>query len=209
MERFSYWATLLALPFVGLLAKELIDRFRMRAVVGLTLAAAASCALAVAWSSYKPSDAMELKVDSVAAWLNRDGHDRYRYIALGFGNKIAPWRGTDASGVDGSVRPHVARTDRARRRFAERVQVFRKVVSLSAMLHHADRYGLKWVLYATHMEPLMVFVCRLASPRSNHQRGARMTSHLPPSQHRKWRRCSGFLWGILPIGSSILAMLFR
>jgi hypothetical protein len=28
MERFSYWATLLALPFVGLLARELIDRFR-------------------------------------------------------------------------------------------------------------------------------------------------------------------------------------
>ncbi len=29
MERFSYWATLLALPFVGLLATELIDRFRL------------------------------------------------------------------------------------------------------------------------------------------------------------------------------------
>ena len=102
MERFSYWATLLALPFVGLLAKELIDRFRMRAVVGLTLAAAATCALAVAWSSYKPSDALELKVDSVAAWLNRDGHDRYRYIALGFGNKIARLAVlTDASSVDG------------------------------------------------------------------------------------------------------------
>ena len=28
MERFSYWATLLALPFVGLLATELIDRYR-------------------------------------------------------------------------------------------------------------------------------------------------------------------------------------
>ena len=40
MERFSYWATLLALPFVGLLAAELIDRFRMRAMVGLTMAAA-------------------------------------------------------------------------------------------------------------------------------------------------------------------------
>ena len=27
MERFSYWANLLALPFVGLLASELIDRY--------------------------------------------------------------------------------------------------------------------------------------------------------------------------------------
>src|SRR3984885_10721266 len=30
MERFSYWATLLALPFVGLLAAELVDRYRLR-----------------------------------------------------------------------------------------------------------------------------------------------------------------------------------
>ena len=28
MERFTYWATLLALPFSGLLVAELVDRFR-------------------------------------------------------------------------------------------------------------------------------------------------------------------------------------
>jgi len=49
MERFSYWATLLALPFVGLLATELIDRYRVRAIAGLTILATFSCALAVAW----------------------------------------------------------------------------------------------------------------------------------------------------------------
>ena len=42
MERFTYWATLLALPFVGLLASELIERYRMRAAVGLAAAAALS-----------------------------------------------------------------------------------------------------------------------------------------------------------------------
>src|SRR6202030_2240070 len=35
MERFSYWATLLVLPFVGLFAGEMIAAFRTRAVVGL------------------------------------------------------------------------------------------------------------------------------------------------------------------------------
>ena len=40
MERFSYWATLLALPFIGLVASELIARFKMPAVVGLATAAA-------------------------------------------------------------------------------------------------------------------------------------------------------------------------
>ena len=31
-ERFSFWATIMALPFVGLLAVELIDRYRSRAI---------------------------------------------------------------------------------------------------------------------------------------------------------------------------------
>ena len=102
MERFSYWATLLALPFVGLLASRLIDRFKMRAVIGLTLAAALTCAAAVSWVTYRQADASNFNVDSVAAWLNRDGHDNYRYVTLGFGNKISRLAVlTDASSVDG------------------------------------------------------------------------------------------------------------
>ncbi len=62
MERFSYWATLLALPFVGLLASELVDRFKMRAVAVLTVLAAFSCALAVGWATYRPADAQDFKL---------------------------------------------------------------------------------------------------------------------------------------------------
>ncbi len=46
MERFGYWATLLALPFVGLLVSELVAQYRTRAVVGVASLAALSCALA-------------------------------------------------------------------------------------------------------------------------------------------------------------------
>ena len=102
MERFSYWATLLALPFVGLLAAELVDRYRMTAVVGLTTLAALTCAMAVGWATYRPADAEDFKVDTVASWLNRDGHDQYRYVTLGFGNKNARLAMlTNASSVDG------------------------------------------------------------------------------------------------------------
>ena len=38
----------------------------------------------------------------VANWLNRDGHDQYRYITLGFGNKLSRLAMlTDAGSVDG------------------------------------------------------------------------------------------------------------
>ncbi len=92
MERFTYWATLLALPFVGLLAKELIDRFHMRAVVGLALAAASQLCSGGGLVNLQAGGRREPEVDCVAAWLNRDGHDRYRYVTLGFGNKIRAWR---------------------------------------------------------------------------------------------------------------------
>ena len=102
MERFSYWATLLALPFVGLLAAELVDRYRSRAAVSLAVLAAFSCALAVGWTTYHPADAEDFDVSPVAAWLNRDGHDQYRYVTLGFGNKISRLAMmTDAGSVDG------------------------------------------------------------------------------------------------------------
>src|SRR5262249_21960600 len=54
MERFTYWATLLALPFVGLLAAELIDRYKNPAIAGLTLAAGLTFAAAVGYATYRP-----------------------------------------------------------------------------------------------------------------------------------------------------------
>jgi hypothetical protein len=218
MERFTYWATLLALPFVGLLAKELIDRFHMRAVVGLALAAVASCALAVAWSSYRPADAEDLKIDSVAAWLNRDGHDRYRYITLGFGNKIARLAVlTDASSVDGEwnsgrmlpeLTEHGAGSLTSSKFFGKS-----GLDALTAILHHADRYGLKWVFVRDpYYEPLLVFAgWRRVDNLEDRTIYVWSKDDVPPATPlnapQMPPRWQGLMWGYLPIGSSILAML--
>ncbi len=163
MERFSYWATLLALPFVGLLAAELVDRYRLRAVVGLTVVAAFGCAVAVAWATYRPADASDFKVDSVAAWLNRDGHDQYRYLTLGFGNKIARLAMmTDASSVDGEwnsgrMLPELTQYG-AGPLTSSKYYGTPGLDALRAMLEHADRYGLKWVFVRDpYYDPLLSF----------------------------------------------------
>jgi hypothetical protein len=218
MERFSYWATLLALPFVGLLATELIDRFRLRAVVGLTTAAALSCAVAVAWATYRPADATDFKVDTVASWLNRDGHDRYRYVTLGFGNKISRLAVlTDASSVDGEwnsgrmlpeLTQHGAGALTSSKYFGKP-----GLDALSAILHHADSYGLKWVFVRDpYYEPLLVFggwrkvddledkTITVWSKEDVSPALAVNAPQIPP----RWQ---GLMWGIFPIGSSILAMV--
>jgi hypothetical protein len=218
MERFSYWATLLALPLVGLLAVELIDRYRMWAVVGLTTLAACSCALAVGWSTYRPADAEDFKVDSVASWLNRDGHDQYRYVTLGFGNKISRLAMmTDASSVDGEwnsgrMLPELTHYGAAEltssKYFGEA-----GLDALRAMLTHADHYGLKWVFVRDHYyDPLLSFAgWRPVDSLEDKTIAVWSKDGVPPATPINapqvpphWQ---GLMWGILPFGSSLLAIL--
>jgi hypothetical protein len=218
MERFSYWATLLGLPFVGLLSAELVDRFRLRAVVGLTALAAITCAVAVAWASIRPADAEDFNVGSVALWLNRDGHDQYRYLTLGFGNKIARLAVmTNAGSVDGEwnsgrMLPELTRYGAgaltSSKYFGEP-----GLDALRAMLMHADRYGLKWVFVRDrYYDPLLSFAgwrrvddledrtITVWGKDAVPPAVALNASQMPPS----WQ---GWMWGTLPIGSSILAFL--
>jgi len=217
-ERFSYWATLLALPFVGLLAAELIDRYRSRAVAVLAIAATATCALAVAWSTYRPADAEEFRVDSVANWLNRDGHDNYRYVTLGFGNKISRLAVlTDASSVDGEwnsgrTLPELTAHGGGALTSAKYFGID-GLASLRAILEHADHYGLKWVFVRDpYYDPLLSFAgWRRVDELNNDTIAVWGKDGVPPAvpvnaalMPPRWQ---GILWGTLPFGSSLLAIL--
>jgi hypothetical protein len=218
MERFSYWATLLALPFVGLLATELIDRYRTWAIGGLAVMAACSCALAVAWATYRPADAEDFKVDSVAAWLNRDGHDKYSYVTLGFGNKISRLAVlTDATSVDGEwnsgrllpeLTSHGAGTLTSSKYFGKP-----GIDALRAILQHADHYGLKWVIVRdSYYDPLLSFAgWRPVDDLEDKTITIWSKDGVPPATPvnapQMPPRWQGLIWGTLPFGSSILAIL--
>ena len=218
MERFTYWATLRALPFVGLLVAELGDRYQSTAIVGVTLAAAFSCALAVAWATYKPADAEEFNVDSVASWLNRDGHDQYRYVTLGFGNKISRLAmKTNAGSVDGEwnsgrmlpeLTSYGAGALTSAKYFGQP-----GLDALRAMLTHADHYGLKWVFVRDHYyDPLLSFagwrpVDSLENKTITVWNKDGVPPALPINAPQMPPHWQGMMWGILPFGSSLLAIL--
>jgi len=217
MERFSYWATLLALPFVGLLAAELVDRYKVVAAVGLAVLAACTCALAVGWSTYRPADAEDFPVDTVASWLNRDGHDQYRYVTLGFGNKIARLAMlTNASSVDGEwnsgrmlpeLTHYGAGALTSSKYFGEA-----GLDALRAMLAHADTYGLKWVFVRDHYyDPLLSFagwrpVDTLEDKTITVWSKDGVPPAVPINAPQVPPHWQGLMWGILPFGSSLLAI---
>ncbi len=217
-ERFSYWATLLALPILGSITADLVDRFHTRAIIPLSLLAAGTCALAVSWSTFHPADAANFDVQPVAQWLNRDGHYDFRYVTLGFGNKLSRLAVlTRANSVDGES--NSARMLPELTKYGGGALTSSKYYekagldSLRAMLHHADHYGLKWVIVRdSYYDPLLHFAgWRQVDSLEDKTITIWSKDGVPPAVPMNSEQIpphwQGVLWGTLPFGSSILAIL--
>lgn len=218
-ERFTLWAALLALPIVGLLMVKLLDRFHNRAAVGLAIAAVSTFGFALAWLNLNPYRLPDpVNVQSVVAFLNRDGHDNYRYLTLGFGASLAKVAiNTNASSVDGDYNsarllPEMTQYGSAQLTSAKFYSTA-GMQSLRAMLKHANRYGLKFIFVRdTFYEPLLTFSgwqkvesfndgLITAWAKNDVLPAHKIESDAVPSP------LEGLLWGTLPVGSSFLAIL--
>jgi len=220
-ERFTFWATLMALPIVGLLAVQLLERFQAKAAVALSLAAVATVGAALAWLTANPfRPTVSMDVSPVDAFLNRDGHDAYRYLTLGFGSELAKvGTYTDATSVDGDYNsarllPEMTKYGSAQLTNAKFYGTA-GMASLRAMLEHANRYGLKYIfVHDPYYEPLLTFVgWRKTETFNNGEITVWSKDDVPPA-HRivsdaippAWM---GLLWGTLPIGVCVLAMFLE
>jgi hypothetical protein len=218
-ERFTFWATLMAMPFVGVLAIRLLDRFQAKAAVGLALASVVTIGAALFWLNANPyRSTASAKVEPVDAFLNRDGHDAYRYITLGFGSELARVStNTDAGSVDGDYNsarllPEMTHYGSAQLTNAKFYGTA-GMSALRAMLEHANRYGLKYIfVHDSYYEPLLTFAgWRKIETFNNGDVTVWSKEDVPPA-HRiasdaipaPWQ---GLMWGTLPIGVSFLAIL--
>jgi hypothetical protein len=220
-ERFTFWATLLATPIVGLLMAALLDRFRAKAAIGLSLAAVGTFGAALFWLTANPfRPGTSTNVEPVIAFLNRDGHDGFRYIALGFGSELARIStDTNAGSVDGDYNsarllPEMTHYGSAQLTNAK-FYGSAGMASLRAMLEHANRYGLKYVfVHDQYYEPLLTFAgWRKIETFDNGAITAWSKDDVPPAHKipsdavpAPWQ---GLLWGTLPIGMSFLAILME
>jgi hypothetical protein len=220
-ERFTFWATLMAMPIVGILVVQLLDRFASKAAVALSLAAVGTIGAALWWLSanpYRPSSS--LNVEPVIAFLNRDGHDSYRYLTLGFGSELAKVStNTNAGSVDGDYNSarllpemtHYGSAQLTNSKFYGSAGM----AALRAMLEHANRYGLKYIfVHDPYYEPLLTFVgWRKIETFENGEITAWSKEDVPPAHQIQsdvvppaWQ---GLMWGIFPIGVSFLAIFLE
>lgn len=219
-ERFTLWAAMMALPIVGLIVERLLNRYRAKAATLIAIATIFSIALPMAWvvlSPFQPDSGLD--VNSIVSFLNRDGHDRYRYITLGVGNalpKISTY--SDASSVDGEYNsarllPELTHYGTAQLTSAKYFGS-QGMESLRAMLKHADHYGLKFIfIHDPYYEPLVDFAgWQKVESFDAGSITVWAKDDVPPARPipsdavpAAWE---GLLWGILPLSTSILAILF-
>jgi hypothetical protein len=217
-ERFTFWASLMALPIVGLLAHALINRYGQKAILGMSAIAGLGMAIAVSWPIYHPMHESRFNISEVVSFLNRDGHDRFRYLTLGFGSKISEVGAyANASSVDGEY--NSARLLPEMTQYGSAQLTNSKyygtpgMESLRAVLKHADQYGLKWIFVRDpYYEPLLAFAgWRKQEVYDRGNVSLWVKDGIPPA-HKTFfgtppTPLQGILWGTVPIGCSILALI--
>ena len=216
-ERFTYWALILAMPFVGLLGVYLIDRFKAVAAVLLVAGCAAQAAMAVSWNVYFNVLGPAVNAEPVIKFLNENGHDKYRYITLGFGNamsQIACY--TNATSVDGEYNsgrslPEVTSHGSAQLS-SSKFYGSDGMLALSDMLKHANRYGLKYIFVRDpYYEPMLTFggwrkIETVDSGLTTIWDRPGVPEAKPIPSPLKPPRWQGIMWGTLPFGISLLTI---
>lgn len=216
-ERFTFWATLMAMPIVGYIAARLINRYATKAAAALAVAAVLTFAMAVSWMTFNPIGNGNFNVDAVVNFLNRDGHDKFRYLMLGFGPKFSEVSTRAQAGtIDGDYNsarllPELtqygsARLDNAKYYGSAGME------SLRAMLKHANQYGLKYVFVRDRFyEPLLAFAgwrqvevydngAITLWSKEDIQPAKRIDSPLVPGKFER------ITWGLVPVLTSLFAI---
>jgi len=176
LDRFTFWATVLILPFAGMMGEELIDgrlAARIRSALGsLALPVVQAFAVAVLLASaiftvnlthLRPMQPASIDPGPIVDFLERDQHSQWRYLTLGFGDQMA-WLATQttAQTVDGNY--HSARRLPELVSYpVERVEgaKFRGIPGLGSLqqfLAVPERYHLKFVFSNDQFyDPLLYF----------------------------------------------------
>ena len=230
LDRFTFWATMLILPFVGLglesavhgrlaqtLDAQLGRRVRMLLLLGaLALACAVSIVISTLTTSrkFQPST---IDVTPIVTFIEKDQHWRYRYLTLGFGDQMA-WlaANTRASTPDGNYHsarrlPELTTTPIERLEGAKYTGV-PGIGSLTQFLTMPEKYNLKFIFSNdAFYDPALYFAGwhRLGVLENGVMVWERedippLPERLPRRELPVWQR---LMWGVLPPAAFIGALL--
>lgn len=232
LDRFTFWASIIAIPFFGELIRSLIEGnlgLQIKNNLGKLIHKAAAlfivvslliiAGLVINFGNFKPLQPDSIDVEPIASFMHRDGHDRWRFMTLGFGDQMA-WlsANTTALSVDGNY--HSARRlPELTTRAVERIENSKYLGedglgALRDFLSLPEKYNLKYIFSNDKFyEPILYFYgwTKLRPLENNIDIWERkdvppLATILPKKEIPIIQR---LMWGILPIGSLIVAVLLN
>jgi hypothetical protein len=230
LDRFTFWASILILPFAGLAVqslwegrgKILINRafgsFLRRAALVLVLVGYVSLAVGTALlPTFRPTQPDFIDPAPIVTFMDEDRHSDWRYLTLGFGDQFAYHSALiNAESVDGNY--HSARRLPSLMNYSvERLENSKYMgvpglASLNQFLTNAEKFHLKYVFSNDEFyDPALHYTGWNQVTRLNN--GIRVwekpdITPLPPVRpRRELPRYQKLMWGTLPIGSLVLGLL--
>lgn len=229
LDRFTYWASLLALPFWGQFFYELlqgsfgaylkrISRWLYRFTVGiLGLGVILSALMVINFQNFRSIQPRPVEMEPIVNFMSRDKHSDWRFLTLGFGDQMA-WlsANTEALSVDGnyhSVRRLPEMTSRAVERLENAKYLgMEGINSLQEFLTIPEKYNLKFIFSNDKFyDPLLFFsgwrkVQQLENNIIVWERPdvPSLPAVLPRKNIPDWHR---FMWGIIPISCLLIGLV--
>ena len=232
LDRFTLWASIMALPLLGEFAyrfvegdlKQLIQsKFGAiyHRIIGGILAGLMVFMVVFTMSLgyFRPSQPQKINMLPIVNFLNQDDHDKWRFLTLGFGDQMA-WLSaqTSAMTVDGNY--HSARRlPELTTRPIERLEnsKFKGVAgigSLQQFLTTPEKYNLKYIFSNDKFYDPILYFCgwqRLRQLENGILVWERLnvppiSSILPKEDVAKWQK---ILWGIVPFLTVLIAFILN
>ena len=230
LDRFTLWATIMALPMFGEfmyrlaegdLKKALQARFGSvyHRLLGGFLAAGILFMVIFTMSLgyFRPSQPQKIKMLPIVNFLNQDMHDHWRYLTLGFGDQMA-WLSaqTKAMTVDGNY--HSARrlpelTSKAIERLENsKFRGLEGIGSLQQFLTIPEKYNLKYIFSNDKFYDPILYYCgwqRLQQLENGIMVWERLNvpplpAILPKDEVPVYLK---IMWGIIPLLTVLLAFI--
>jgi hypothetical protein len=228
LDRFTFWATIITIPFVGELFYRLLEgdfKYYLREKFGewphrliwtfLVAILGALTIFIINLGTFRPLQPATIDTKPIVQFLERDQHDRWRFMTLGFGDQMA-WLSaqTTAQSVDGNY--HSARrlpemTTRPLERLENsKFKGIQGLGSLQQFLTIPEKYHLKFVFSNDKFyDPILYFsgwerVQRLENGIMVWQKQdvPPLPSILPQKELPKLIK---IWWGVMPLFALILA----
>lgn len=224
LDRFTFWASIIILPFAGLFMESLLhgrlgkwirahigEAWRVTFIVLIGLAFISTALFTANLTQYRKFQPDPVDMTPIVEFIAKDNHDKWRYMTLGFGDQMA-WLSaqTNALNVEGNYHsarrlPELTSTPIERLDGAKFTSI-PGLGSLQAFLTNPQRYNLKYVFSNDDFyQPLLYFAGWHSLGLLENGVEVWERADVPPlpvaipmQVYPAWQR---LMWGTLPVGS--------